>query len=143
MTMVLDQQNRHYGGSIYDAGNNMYSSHMAGQPQFNDPWGNSAPSYQSLLHETRPTGISMPYSHIPTSAPMSSGTYYSDANSTSDVLSSLQDIPRSTYGTEHQYSAPTTTTSSYATAYPTSMGYAQSLHQQQQQQQHHRKLADP
>ena len=145
MTMVIDQQSRHYGGSMYDGGNTMYSSQMGGQPQFNDPWGNPATSsYQPMQkHEARPTGISMPYSHIPTSAPMASGTYFSDANPTSDVLSSLQDIPRTTYGNEHQYSAPTTTASTYASAYPSNISYAQSLHQQQQQQQQHRKLADP
>ena len=117
---------------MYD-NHNMYSNHIGGNTQFNDPWSQPTSSQSDRL--------SMPYSHIPTSAPMSSGIYYPDNTSTSgDVLSSLQDIPRSY---DHQYSAPTTTASTYATAYPSSLSYAQSLHQQQQQQHQQRKLAEP
>ena len=118
---------------MYD-NHNMYSSHISGHTQFNDPWDQStSPQYQNLHKQQE-------YSHIPTSAPMSSGSYYSDNSTSGDVLSSLQGIPRSY---DNQYSAPTTTATTYAPVYPSSITYAQSLHQQQQLQHQQRKLADP
>jgi hypothetical protein len=84
---------------------------------------------------------------MPVSAPMSSGSSYSNLEyGGSALLSRNQDIPRSGYG--QSFTTPsssnsytTTTTAAAASAYP-QLDYAQSLHQQQQQQQQHRKASD-
>lgn len=136
--MVLDSQNRHYGGMGYD---NMYSSMHT--PQFTDPWAHQTSNhaqYSTLPKPDNRSALSMSYSQLPpTSAPLTSGSHYS----TQDVEHSLnytQDLPRSSmsYGEQH-YSSPPTTSSTYSTSFP-SMNYAQQLHQQQAQQQ--RKLSD-
>ncbi|ETI25833.1 hypothetical protein G647_02610 [Cladophialophora carrionii CBS 160.54] len=146
MTMVIDNQGRHYGGLSYD---HMYSN-MHPSPQFSDPWShqtgttsNSSFPARSKTDSSR-SGISMPYSHMPpVTGSMAQGSAYSGTVfSSSDMLSYPQDIPRSTYA-EQSYSSPAATSSSYAPSY-SSLSYAQSLHQQQQQQQQqqHRKLSD-
>jgi len=124
MTMVIDNQSRHYGGMSYEP---MYPN-MHTSPQFSDPWSHqtsaSSASYPALskMDSSRPA-MSMPYSHMP------------------PVTSSMsQDMPRTTYP-EQSYSSPSTASSTYAPAY-SSLNYAQSLHQQQQHQQQHRKLSD-
>lgn len=140
MTMVIDNQGRQYGGMGYDQ---MYSSNMHPQPQFNDPWPHhsvtSSSSFPSLskTDNSRP-GITIPYNHLPpVSGSMSQGSAYSTSGLQGTDLLNYQDIPRSTYG-EQSYPA---TSSSYAPSY-SSLNYAQSLHQQQQQQQQQRKLSD-
>ena len=136
--MVIDNQGRHFGGMGYDS---MYSGHLQQSPHFTDPWTShhSSSQYPSLSkQESRPTSMSMSYPQIPVSAPMSSGSSYSNIGyGGSDLLSGPQDIPRSY---EHSYTSPSSTASYTQTAYPT-LNYAQSLHQQQQQQQ--RKPSDP
>lgn len=147
MTMVIDNQGRHYGGMGYD---HMYPN-MHNTPQFSDPWShqtsNSGNSFPALSKtESSRSGITMPYSHMPpVSGPMAQGSAYSSTGySGTDLLNFPQDIPRSTYA-DQTYSAPSATSSSYAPSY-SSLSYAQSLHQQQQQQQQHqhqqRKLSD-
>lgn len=140
MTMVIDNQGRQFGGMGYDS---MYSSHMQ-QPHFSDPWtshaGHSSSHYSSLSKQesARPTTMSMQYPQIPVSAPMSSGSSYSNVGyGGSDLLSGSQDVPRSSY--EQTYSSPTATAGYTASAYP-ALNYSQSLHQQQHQQQ--RKQSD-
>ena len=145
MTMVIDNQGRHYGGMAYD---HMYPN-MHTSPQFSDPWSHqtsttSSSSFPALSKtDSARSGMSMPYSHMPpVTGSMAQGSAYSGTGLTStDMLSYPQDIPRSTYA-EQSYSSPSTTSSSYAPSY-SSLNYAQSLAQQQQQQQQHRKLSDP
>lgn len=147
MTMVIDNQGRQYGGISFDP---MYPNTMHSQPQFSDPWshqtGSANHQYSSMpKQEASRPALSMPYSHMPpVSAPLASGSQFSSTGYTStDGLSVSQDIPRSTYPEQSAYSAPATSASHYATAYP-SMNYAQSLaQQQQQQQQQHRKMSEP
>lgn len=142
MTMVLDAQGRQYGGMNYD---HLYSNTMQAPPSFSNPWSHQTSSspaqYQSMTKsDSQRSSLSMPpYSQLPTSsAPLASGSDYSTIGiGGSDSLNYSQDIPRSSY--EHQYSSPQTT-SSYATSFPTSMNYAQSLHQQQAHQQ--RKMSE-
>lgn len=149
MTMVIDNQGRHYGGMNYDS---MYSN-MHTSPQFSDPWAHStsnssASSFPALSKtDSSRSGMSLPYSHLPpVSAPMTQGSAFSGTGfSSTDMLSYPQDIPRSTYA-EQSYSSPAVTSSSYAPSY-SSISYAQQLHQQQQAQQQHqhsqqRKLSD-
>lgn len=145
MTMVIDNQGRHYGSINFDP---MYPNSMHTSPQFSDPWshqtGNSSQAYHSLSKPdtTRPQ-LSMPYSQLPpVSAPLASGSQLSIMGyGGSDVLSLGQDIPRTQYP-EQNYSAPTTSSATYAPTYP-SLNYAHSLAQQQQQQQHHqRKISE-
>src|SRR4051812_3614120 len=142
MTMV---DSRYYGGMGH---NNMYSSHshIQSSPHFSNPWHetHSTSTYPPPPKSdmTRPSAISMSYPQMPISAPMSSGSSYSNLGyGGSDLLSGIQDIPRSAY--DNPYTTPTTSTSYTATAsaYP-QIGYAQSLHQQQQQQQQQRKGSD-
>ena len=146
--MVLDNSGRHFGGMSFEP---MYPNTMHA-PQFSDPWSHQNTSngqqYPSMSKpETSRPALSMPYSQMPpVSAPLSSGSHYSSLGyQGEDVLSVGQDIPRSTYPEQPTYSAPSSTTSNYATAYP-SMNYAQSLAQQQhhqaQQQQHQRKISE-
>ncbi|KIW23241.1 hypothetical protein, variant 3 [Cladophialophora immunda] len=126
MTMVIDNQGRHYGGITYD---HMYPNIHA-TPQFSDPWSHQTSTSSSSFPALSKTdgarsGISMPYSHMP------------------PVTGSMaQDMPRPNYG-EQAYSSPAATSASYAPSY-SSLSYAQSMHQQQQQQQQqqHRKLSD-
>lgn len=145
MTMVIDNQGRHYGGMGYD---HMYSSNMHTSPQFSDPWVHQTSASGSAFPPLTKTdnsrsGMSMPYSHLPpvTSSMPQGSSYTNTAFSGTDVLSYPQDIPRSTYGNEQSYTS-STGSSSYAPSY-SSLNYAQSLHQQQQHQQQHRKLSDP
>ena len=140
---------RNFGGMGYD---NMYSHHMQSSPHFSNPWTshetNSSSAYPPLPKSdiTRPSAMSMSmsYPQMPVSAPMSSGSSYSNLGyGGSELLSGTQDIPRSGYG--QPYSTPSSSTSYTATtsAYQT-LDYTQSLHQQQQQQQQQqRKASDP
>jgi uncharacterized Zn-finger protein len=121
---------------------------MQSSPEFSNPWSShethSTSAYPPLPKSelTRPSAMSMSYSQIPVSAPISSGSSYSNLEyGGSGLLSGTQDIPRPGYA--HSYTTPTTSASYTATAsaYP-QLGYSQSLHQQQQQQQH-RKASDP
>ena len=142
MTMVIDNQGRHYGGMSYD---HMYPN-MQTSPQFSDPWShqtstsNSSFPALSKTDSSRST-MSIPYSHMPpVSGSLAQGSSYSSTGySGTDLLSYPQDIPRSTFG-EQAYSPPSASSSSYAPSY-SSLNYAQSLHQQQQQQQQ-RKLSE-
>lgn len=128
MTMVMDNQGRHYPGTMgYD---HMYQSNVHITPQFSDPWAHQTSTSSSsfpTLSKTDGSRMSMPYSHMPpVSGPMA------------------QEIPRSTYN-DQAYSSPSASSSSYAPSYSSSLSYAQSLAQQQQQQQQqtqHRKLSD-
>lgn len=145
MTMVIDNQGRHYGGMNYD---HMYPS-IHTSPQFNNPWSHqtsttSSSSFPALSKtDGSRSGVSMPYSHMPpVTGSMTQGTTYSGTGFPStDMLSYPQDIPRSTYA-DQQYSSPSTASSSYAPSYA-SLNYSQSLLQQQQQQQQQRRLSDP
>jgi uncharacterized Zn-finger protein len=140
MTMV---DSRNFGGMGYD---NIYSHHMQPSTHFSNPWTShethSTSAYPPLPKSdlTRPSAMSMSYPQMPVSAPMSSGSSYSNLGyAASDLLSGHQDISRSGYG--QSYTTPSSSASYTATAsaYP-ALDYAQSLHQQQQQQQ--RKASD-
>ena len=144
MTMV---DSRNFGGLGYD---NMYSHHMQSSPHFSNPWSShethSTSAYPPIPKSdiTRPSAMSMSYPQMPVSAPMSSGSSYSNLGyGGSDLLSGPQDITRSGYG--QSYSTPSSTSyTATASAYQT-LDYAQSLHQQQQHQHHQqqRKASDP
>src|ERR1700761_4686602 len=144
MTMVIDNQGRHYGGMSYD---HMYPN-MHTSPQFSDPWSHQTSTTNSSFPALSKTdsarsGMSLPYSHMPpVTSSMAQGSAYSGTGfSSTDMLSYPQDIPRSTYA-EQSYSSPATT-SSYAPSYSSMSNYAQTLAQQQQhQQQNQRKLSD-
>lgn len=150
MTMVIDNQSRHYGDIGYP--DNMYSSHLHSSPQFTDPWGAQstpqlhAPAYATSMPKqqvSRAMPISFPQN--PISAPtLVSGSSYSSAGfGGSDLLSLAQDIPRSTYPQEQTYQAAPQNNSSFNTSSYSSINYAQSIHHQQQQQQDVRKMSDP
>lgn len=148
MTMVIDNQGRQYGGISFDP---MYPNTMHAAPQFSDPWshqtGSASQAYPAMSKpDTQRPALSMPYSHMPpVSAPLASGSQFSNLGYSADGLSVGQDIPRSTYAEPPAYSAQAAQPSQYATAYP-SMNYAQSLAQQQQQQQQEqqqRKMSQP
>lgn len=137
MTMVYEHS-RQFGGIGYET---MYPHQQ--QPAWKDPFHSANSAYPPMKQETsRPMNISMPYSQMPASAPLASGSNYSTAGFTgSDLLSLPQDISRSTYPSQQQYSTASAQYPTYTTsgAYQ-SMDYAQSLQQQQAQQQ--RKLSD-
>ena len=137
MTMVIDNQVRHYGSMNYD---HMYPN-MHTSPQFNDPWSHqpsttSSTSFPALskTDNSRST-LSMPYSHMPpVTGSMTQGSAYTATGFPStDMLNYPQDVSR-TYA-EQSYSSPSAASSTYAPSY-SSLNYSQSLQQQQQQQQH-------
>ena len=141
MTMVYEQS-RQFGGMGYD---NMYPHQQQQQPAWKDPFHSTNTAYPPMKQETpRQMNISMPYPQMATSAPLASGSNYSTVGFTgSDLLSLPQDMSRTTYPSQQQYSTASTQNSGYSTAgaYP-SIDYAQSLQQQQAQQQHQRKLSE-
>src|SRR6202012_1546244 len=119
MTMVIDNQGRHYAGMTYD---HMYPN-MHTSPQFSDPWSHqtstSSSSFPALSKtESSRSGISMPYSHMPpVTGSMAQGSAYSGTGFPStDMLNYPQDIPRSTYP-EQSYSSPSATASTYAPSF--------------------------
>jgi hypothetical protein len=139
MTMVYEHS-RQFGAMGYE---NMYP-HQHQQTAWKDPFHNANAAYPPMKQETsRPMNISMPYSQMPTSAPLATGSNYSTAGFVdSGELSIPQDISRSTYPSQQQYSTASAQNSAYATAGAyQSMDYAHSLQQQQAQQQQ-RKLSD-
>ena len=135
---MVYEQSRQFGGMGFE---NMYPHQQ--QPAWKDPFPSANAAYPPIKQETsRPMNITMPYSQMPTSAPLASGTNYSTTGfAASDLLSLPQDVSRTTYPSQQQYSTASTQNTAYSTAgaYP-SMDYAQSLQQQQAQQQ--RKLSD-
>lgn len=140
MTMVIDNQGRHFGGIHFDP---MYPNGMHTAPQFSDPWSHqtSNQGYPTLSKpDTSRPQMSMPYSHMPpVSAPLTSGSQFSTMGyGGSDVLSLGQDIPRSQYPEQQNYSASTGSGTTYVPTYP-SLNYAQTLAHQQHEQQ--RKLS--
>jgi hypothetical protein len=149
MTMVIDNQSRHYGNIGYP--NNMYSNQLHSSPQFTDPWGSQstsqshAPAFATSMPKqevSRP--MSMSYPQIPVSTPslVSGSSYSSDGFGGSDLLSLPQDIPRSNYPTDQSYQTSAQSNNSFNPSSYSSLNYAQSLHQQQQQQQDVRKMSD-
>lgn len=136
--MVLENNSAHrFGPMSFD--NNMYSSHLQQPPHFTDPWAHATHTgtqYPPLSksESARPTTMSMAYPQMPVSAPLPSGSSYSNAGyGGSDLLSGTQDIPRSSY--EQSYTSPSSTTPYPAPSYPAMGGYAAQMHHQQQQQQ--------
>ena len=149
MTMVIDNQSRHYGNMGYS--DNMYSSHLHSSPQFTDPWGShstpqsQAPAYAvSMAKQDVSRPMPMSYPQIPVSAPsLGSGSSYPSAGfGGSDLLSLPQDIPRSNYPQDQAFQPSPPSTSPFNPSSYSSINYTQSLHQQQQQQHDVRKMAD-
>ncbi|PLB55847.1 hypothetical protein P170DRAFT_422347 [Aspergillus steynii IBT 23096] len=146
MTMVIENQNRQYGGMGFD---NVYQHNMPhhNPPQFTDPWTaahtsshSTPPVYATSMglnhakeEVSRPSPMSMPYSSIPVSAPsMVTGSSYSTTTATSypgpEVMGMQHDLPRTSFEQAPAY----TTTSPMSTFAPASyapLSYAPSLHQ--------------
>lgn len=149
MTMVIENQNRQYGGMGFDhAYQNMHHSHP---PHFTDPWAHTSSHSNPPAYATpsmgnnqmglgvakqdevaRPTTISLPYSSIPVSAPslVANSTYSTAPYANSDMLNMQHDLPRSTFETAPSYPAAAPINGFTPANYP-SMNYAQSLHSQQ------------
>ena len=149
MTMVIDNQSRHYGNLGYP--DNMYSNHLHSSPQFTDPWGSHsasqshAPAYATSMPKqevSRPMPIAFPQISVSAPSLVSGSSYSSTGFGGSDVLSLPQDIPRSTYPPDQTYQAsPQSNNSFNPSSYPP-LNYAQSIHHHQQHQQDVRKIAD-
>ncbi|RMZ90480.1 hypothetical protein DV736_g2299, partial [Chaetothyriales sp. CBS 134916] len=136
--MVIDSQGRHYGSISFDP---MYPSNMHTTPQFSDPWShqtsNTTQTFPSMSKQPETTTARpMAYAHIPpTTGPLASGSQFSSVGyGGQDGLNVGQDVQRPATYHEQNYSAPTATSTTYPTSYP-SVSYAQSLAQQQQEQQ--------
>ncbi|KKK18952.1 C2H2 finger domain protein [Aspergillus rambellii] len=150
MTMVLENQNRQYGGMGFD---HVYPHSVPHtQPHFTDPWtaahttSHSTPSVYAtsmgssqigLAHikeeAARPSTIPMPYSSIPVSAPsMVAASNYSTTTSTSypppEMMGLSHDIPRTTFEQAPAYTtAPAMST--FAPANYAPLSYAPTVHQ--------------
>lgn len=111
MTMVMENQNRPYGGMSFD---NVYHN----PPQFTDPWaaahttshstppvyatsmgnGASMPISQVKQEEVNRSAMSMPYPNIPVSAPtMIPASNYATASYGPEVMGMQHEVPRSTF----------------------------------------------
>lgn len=142
MTMVIENQNRQYGGMGFDS---VYQQNMPhhNPPQFTDPWAgahttshSNPPMYATSVPNGVPVNVkqeevnrqapmSVSYSNIPVSAPsMVPASNYPGP----EVMAMQQEIPRSNYDQAPTY----TTASSIPNFAPAnySMGYAPSIQQQ-------------
>ncbi|KAL4926008.1 C2H2-type zinc finger protein [Aspergillus undulatus] len=142
MTMVMENQNRQYGGGMgFDS---VYQHpHHSQPPQFTDPWAHSSshstPVYPAPVGiksdgESRPSHISLPYS-VSVSAPsmVAPSTYSSAAPTTSypapDMMGSIShDIPRTTFEQTPAYTTAPSISSFAPTSYAP-MSYASPVHQ--------------
>lgn len=114
MTMVMENQNRPYGGMGFD---NVYHN----QPQFTDPWAahtsshSTPPVYATSMgnggsmpigvkqEEVNRTGMSMPYPNIPVSAPtMVAGSTYAPSYGP-EVMGMQHEVPRTTFDQAPSY----------------------------------------
>lgn len=114
MTMVMENQNRPYGGMSFD---NVYHN----PPQFTDPWAahtsshSTPPVYATALgngasmpigvkqEEVNRTGMSMPYPNIPVSAPaMVPGNTYAPSYGP-EVMGMQHEVPRTTFDQAPSY----------------------------------------
>ncbi|OJI98761.1 hypothetical protein ASPVEDRAFT_50387 [Aspergillus versicolor CBS 583.65] len=153
MTMVIENQNRQYGGgmgfdSVYQHG----VPHHGQPPQFTDPWGaahssshSTPPVYPAPVgikqdENSRPSHISLPYS-VPVSAPsMVAGSNYSSATSSTsypapDMMGLAHDIPRTSFEQTPAYTtAPSI--SSFAPASYAPISYASPVHQDNRRMSH-------
>jgi hypothetical protein len=117
MTMVMENQNRPYGGMSFD---NVYH-HTP--PQFTDPWAaahtsshSTPPVYATSMgngasmpigvkqEEVNRSGMSMPYPNIPVSAPsMVPGSSYGSASYGPEVMGMQHEVPRTTFDQAPSY----------------------------------------
>lgn len=134
MTMVMENQNRPYGGMSFD---NVYH-HTP--PQFTDPWAahtsshSTPPVYATSMgngasmglsqvkqEEVNRTGMSMPYPNIPVSAPsMVAGSTYAAASYGPEVMGMQHEVPRTTFDQAPSY----TTAPPMSSFAPSSYAYA-------------------
>ncbi|KAJ5928647.1 C2H2 conidiation transcription factor FlbC [Penicillium verhagenii] len=142
MTMVIENQNRQYGGMSFD---NVYHHNP---PQFTDPWAtahttshSTPPVYATSMGNSaniaipgkseevgRSAAMSMPYPNIPVSAPsMVPGNQYAATGYGPEVMAMQHDVPRTgfeqapTYTTAppmSSFAPPTYAPVSYAPIHP-------------------------
>ncbi|RAL13801.1 C2H2-type zinc finger protein [Aspergillus homomorphus CBS 101889] len=151
MTMVIENQNRQYGGMGFDS---VYQHNIHhNPPQFTDPWAaaqtsshSNPPVYATSLgpspiglnhvkqeEVSRPAAMSMSYSSIPVSAPsMVAGSNYSTTTATSypgpEMMGLSHDIPRTSFEQAPAYTTASPMTS-YAPASYAPLSYAPHMHQ--------------
>ncbi|PYI08478.1 hypothetical protein BO78DRAFT_72851 [Aspergillus sclerotiicarbonarius CBS 121057] len=151
MTMVIENQNRQYGGMGFD---NVYqhNMHHHNPPQFTDPWAaqtsshsnppvyatSMGPSQIGLGHvkqeEVSRPSMSLPYSSIPVSAPsMVAGSNYSAATASSypgpEMMGLSHDMPRTSFEQAPAYTTASPM-SSFAPASYAPLSYAPHMHHQ-------------
>ncbi|KAJ6152126.1 hypothetical protein N7497_006445 [Penicillium chrysogenum] len=134
MTMVMENQNRPYGGMSFD---NVYH-HTP--PQFTDPWAahtsshSTPPVYATSMgngasmslgqvkqEEVNRSGMSMPYPNIPVSAPaMVAGSTYATSNYGPEVMGMQHEVPRTNFDQAPSY----TTAPPMSSFAPSSYAYA-------------------
>ncbi|KAJ5499279.1 Zinc finger C2H2 [Penicillium expansum] len=134
MTMVMENQNRPYGGMSFD---NVYH-HTP--PQFTDPWAahtsshSTPPVYATSMgngasmglsqvkqEEVNRSAMSMPYPNIPVSAPsMVAGSTYAAASYGPEVMGMQHEVPRTTFDQAPSY----TTAPPMSSFAPSSYAYA-------------------
>ncbi|PGH01952.1 hypothetical protein AJ80_08934 [Polytolypa hystricis UAMH7299] len=156
MTMVIEHQNRQYGGIGYDSV--YHHNHAApSAPHFNENWASQhSSSYpSSSVYSTpvtnagvtmnahikrddiRPPAISLPYSNIPVSAPtmVAGNNYTATTYGGPEMLVLPPDLPRTSFEQPQTYTSASPMSSTFSHTSYSPIEYVQSLHQQQQQQQ--------
>ncbi|KAJ0424917.1 hypothetical protein BJY00DRAFT_226092 [Aspergillus carlsbadensis] len=153
MTMVIENQNRQYGGMGFDSVYQHSVPHHSQPPQFTDPW---AAAHTTSSHSTppvyatsvgikqdegsRPSHISMPYSMSVSAPSMVAGSNYSTAGTstsypTPDMMGLAHDIPRTSFEQTPAYTtAPSM--SSFAPGSYAPISYASPVHQDSRRMSH-------
>lgn len=152
MTMVIENQNRQYGGMPFDSVYHHNPLPHPSAPQFTDPWASAhtsshsnPPVYATSLGGinpvkqedvgTRPSALSMSYSSLPVSAPsLVSGSTYSTSSTPAapsypapDMMGMHHEMPRTTFDHPPTYTTASSM-SNFAPASYAPLSYAPSLH---------------
>lgn len=144
MTMVMENQNRQYGGMGFD---NVYQHNIPhhNPPHFTDPWAEAhttshpnPPMYATSMplnpvkqeDVSRPSPISMPYSSIPVSAPslVPGSSYSTTSYPAPEVMGIQHSMPRTSFEQTPAYTTASPMSNFAPASYP--MSYAPSLQQQ-------------
>ncbi|PLB37810.1 uncharacterized protein BDW47DRAFT_34792 [Aspergillus candidus] len=150
MTMVIENQNRQYGGMGFDSVYQQHNLPHHTPPQFTDPWSaahtssnSTPPVYATSMgssqilnppkqEEVSRPSMSLPYSSIPVSAPsMVPGSNYSTSAAPSypgpEMMTMSHDLPRTTFEQPPSYTTASSM-SSFAPASYAPLSYAPSIH---------------
>ncbi|KAL4882647.1 hypothetical protein BJY04DRAFT_38169 [Aspergillus karnatakaensis] len=153
MTMVIENQNRQYGGMGFDSVYQHGVPHHGQPPQFTDPWAaahtsshSTPPVYATSVgikqdDSSRPSHISLPYSMSVSAPSMVAGSNYSSATGTTsypapDIMGIAHDVPRTSFEQTPAYTTAPSMSSFAPASYATPISYASPAHQDSRRMSH-------